>query len=167
MSAMVAIPTSICGLSLRWTTTDTVQFPLLATHYHMRSTKMDARYDLIQFLVAEQITIILGKQWHMRLVDEWRKRAKWHLSCLENDLLRSIRSAIGWAYYIRSKVDAKVRETTLMIHQRKQVRARDALKGEILAPTSRGWIPSTTIWIIHTSMFSKSFYTWFSCGPND
>lgn len=41
---------------------DTVQFPLLARHYNMRSIRMDARYDLILFLVAEQITIILGKQ---------------------------------------------------------------------------------------------------------
>lgn len=51
--------------------------------------------------------------------------------------------------------------TTSMIHQRKQVRAKDALKGEILAPTNQGWIPFTTIWIIHTSMFLKSFHVPF------
>jgi hypothetical protein len=103
----------------------------------------------------------------MRSVDEREKSAKRHLYYLENDLLRPIRLAIGWAYCIHFKVDAEVRETTLMIHQRKQVRARDALKGEILAPTSRGWIPFTTIWIIHTSMFSESFCTWFLCVANN
>lgn len=167
MFVMAAIPTSTYGLSLHWNTTDTVLSPQLAIHYNMRFTRMDARYDLILFLVAEQITIILGKQWHTRLVDEWEKSAKWHLYCLENDLLRPIRLAIGWAYCIRFKADAMVWETTLMILQRKQVRARDVLKGGILAPINRGWIPFTTIWIIHTSMFSKSFYIWLCCIPND
>lgn len=86
---------------------------------------------------------------------------------LKGYLLRYTRLAIGWASCIHFKVDATVRETTLMIHRRRQARRWDALKGEILAPNNQDWTPFTIIWIIQMSMFSKNFSVWLPYIPND
>ncbi|UKZ74222.1 hypothetical protein TrVFT333_001882 [Trichoderma virens FT-333] len=48
--------------------------------------------------------------------------------------------------------------TTLMIRLRKRLHLRDALKGEILARTNRGWIQFTIIWTIQTIPATKNLH---------